>query len=124
MPGDKMARLVGLALRVGVYVFLVMLGPVRVRMGAERARQFPGGSGARRISRGGDRQRSGDAFFRTSQPDRHRTGLERASVRNLLIGLAGGAGSACLVLAGPVWLGWRDSSRFRARSHMRAPSSS
>jgi membrane protease YdiL (CAAX protease family) len=31
-----------------------------------------------------------------------------ASVRNLLVGLAGGTGAACVVLVGPVMIGWAD----------------
>jgi len=105
MPGDTMARLVGLALRVGVYIFLTIVGLslfgwALSPLGSLLVEAALGGFLAACVANA-----LAMRFFERAHLTAIGLGWNKASIRNLLVGLAGGAGSACLVLAGPVVVG-------------------
>ncbi|MCC7173656.1 MAG: CPBP family intramembrane metalloprotease [Bryobacterales bacterium] len=105
MPRERMARIVGLALRVGVYVFLAFVGLYLFGWALS-----PTGSFLLEAALGGFlAATAANALAMRFFERAHLTGIglgwNRASVRNLLLGLAGGAGAAALVLGGPLVCG-------------------
>ncbi len=105
MGRDRWTRLTGVALRVGVYVFLLIIGLtgfawVLSSTGSVLLQAALGGFLAAATANALSMR-----FFERAGLTAIGLGWNKAGVRNLLVGLGGGAGSACLVLAGPVALG-------------------
>jgi len=105
MPNEKLARLVGVALRVGAFALLAfggmfLFGWLLTAFGNYLLAAAVGGFLAAVVAT----VLAMRIFERASLAD---IGLNwnRSSVRNLLVGLTGGAGAACIVLAGPVLCG-------------------
>jgi len=105
MTKEKLARLLSVALRVGLYVLVVFAGMFVFGWGlsalggylvAAAVGEFLAATVANTLAM--------RIFERASLADIG-LGWTPASVRNLLIGLAGGTGAACLILAGPIVAG-------------------
>ncbi len=102
---QKLAKLLGLALRVGIYVFLCLVGlsvfswvlsPLDSDLPIAALGGFLAAAVANALAM---------RFFARGNLADIGLGWSRASIRNLLLGLAGGAGGACLILAVPVFAG-------------------
>ncbi len=108
MPGEQMRKLMSIALRVGLYVLLVLLGisvfgwalsAAGSLLLAAALGEFLAAATANALLM--------RIFERASLVDIG-LGWNACSVRNLLMGLAGGTGSATVVLIGPVVTGMAD----------------
>ena len=105
------SRLIGLALRVGVYVFLVIIGLTAFSWALSATGSFLVQAALGGFLTAAAANALTMRFFERANLVGIGLAWNRASIRNLLMGLGGGAGSACLVLGGPVIVGL---ARFQA----------
>jgi membrane protease YdiL (CAAX protease family) len=102
MPDDKVSNLLGVALRVGIYVLFVLAGLflfawTLTAVGGYLVASAVGVFLTAVVANGLVMR-----IFERAHLTQIGLGWSSASVRNLLVGLAGGTGAACMVLALPV----------------------
>jgi membrane protease YdiL (CAAX protease family) len=102
MPDDKVSNLLGVALRVGIYVLFVLVGLflfawTLTAVGGYLVASAVGVFLTAVVANGLVMR-----IFERAHLTQIGLGWSGASVRNLLVGLAGGTGAACVVLALPV----------------------
>ena len=102
MPDDKVSKLLGVALRVGIYVLFVLVGLFLFAwllnaVGGYLVASAVGVFLTAVIANGLVMR-----IFERANLVQIGLGWNGASIRNLLVGLAGGTGAACMVLALPV----------------------
>ena len=105
VSSEKLAKLLSVALRVGLYVLLAVMGMAVFGWGlsvlgsylvAAAVGEFLAATAANALAM---------RIFERAHLADIGLGWTPSSVRNLLIGLAGGTGAACIVLVGPIVVG-------------------
>jgi len=105
MPREKLAKLVSVALRVGLYVLLVMVGMYLFGWGLSALGSYLVAAALGGFLAAATANALLMRIFERAHLVDIGLGWNASSVRNLLIGLAGGTGSATVVLVGPVVFG-------------------
>ena len=102
MPRENLAKLLSIALRVGLYVLLVLLGMSVFGWGLNALGSYLAAAALGEFLAAATANVLLMRIFERAHLVDIGLGWNASSVRNLLIGLAGGTGSATVVLVGPV----------------------
>ncbi|MFB3778454.1 MAG: lysostaphin resistance A-like protein [Bryobacteraceae bacterium] len=105
VPKEHLAKIVGVAVRVGLYVVLGVLGMYLFGWGLSALGSYLVAAAVGGFLAAATANALLMRIFERSHLANIGLAWNACSVRNLLIGLAGGTGSAVLVLAGPVVVG-------------------
>jgi membrane protease YdiL (CAAX protease family) len=111
MPKEKLAKLLSVAVRVGLYVLLAVVGMAIFGWGLNALGSYLAAAALGEFLAATAANALAMHIFERASLAHIGLGWNPSSVRNLLVGLAGGTGAACLVLAGPVVVGLAE---FRA----------
>ncbi len=105
MPKEKLAKLLSVALRVGLYVLLALAGMFVFGWGLNALGSYLVAAAVGGFLAAVMANALAMRIFERAHLADIGLGWTPASVRNLLLGLAGGTGAACLVLVGPIVAG-------------------
>jgi membrane protease YdiL (CAAX protease family) len=111
MRKETLSRLLGVALRVGLYVLFALAGMAVFGWGLSALGSYLAAAALGAFLAAAAANALAMRIFERASLAQIGLGWNPSSVRNLLVGLAGGTGAACLVLAGPVVAGLAE---FRA----------
>jgi membrane protease YdiL (CAAX protease family) len=102
MPDDKVSKVTGVALRVGIYVLFTLVGLFVFAWALTAVGGYLVASAVGVFLTAVAANALVMRIFERAHLAQIGLGWNSASVRNLLVGLAGGTGAACMVLALPV----------------------
>ncbi len=102
MPDDKVSKVTGVALRVGIYVLFALVGLFVFAWALTAVGGYLVASAVGVFLTAVAANALVMRIFERAHLTQIGLGWSSASVRNLLVGLAGGTGAACMVLALPV----------------------
>ncbi len=105
MPREKLAKLLSVALRVGLYVFFALVGMALFGWALNALGGYLAAAAVGTFLAAASANALGMHIFERASLAQIGLGWNRSSVRNLLLGLAGGSGAACVVLVGPIVVG-------------------